>query len=101
MSEIHEPWHAIMEWHQHAGVKNIVLFGTGYGISFSQEASWFRYGNVSPLWTKRYLSPLLAFNFFPGVNIEQQECRVKFWIFLGESFGHSYMLIEFSRHLCA
>ena len=23
-SEIHEPWHAIMEWHQHAGVKNIV-----------------------------------------------------------------------------
>ena len=36
MFEIHEPWHAIMEWHQHAGVKNIVQFGAGYGISFSQ-----------------------------------------------------------------
>ena len=25
-----------MEWHQHAGVKNIVPFGAGCGISFSQ-----------------------------------------------------------------
>ena len=46
-SEIHEPLHAIMEWHQHAGVKNIVPFGAGCGISFSQtrashkKASWF------------------------------------------------------------
>ena len=35
-SKIHEPWHAIMEWHQHARVKNIVPFGAGYGTSFSQ-----------------------------------------------------------------
>ena len=51
--------------------------------SFSQEASWFHQGNMSPLWTKRYSSPLLPLNFFPGVNIEQQECCVCFWNFWG------------------
>ena len=32
-------------------------------------------------------------------NIEQQECYVIFGIFHG-SFGHFYVLIEFSMHLC-
>ena len=35
-SEIHEPWHAIMERNQDAGVKKFVSFGPHYGISFSQ-----------------------------------------------------------------
>ena len=29
--------------------------------SFSQQAWWFSIGNVSPLWTKRYPLPLIAF----------------------------------------
>ena len=53
-----------------------------------------------PLWTKRYPLPLLDFNFFPSVNIEQQECCVNSWDFQG-LFGHFYALIEFSMHLCA
>ena len=36
MTENHETWRGVMTWHQHAGVKNIVQFGAGYGISFSQ-----------------------------------------------------------------
>ena len=50
--------------------------------------------NVSPFWTKRYPLPLLDFNYFPNVNIEQQECCVNFGIFRG-SFGQFYALIEF------
>ena len=34
------------------------------------------------------------------VNIEQQECRVNFGFYQG-LVGQFYMLIEFSRHLCA
>ena len=41
-----------------------------------------------------------CFQFFSGANIEQQECRVKFWNFWG-SFGHFYTLTGFSRNLCA
>ena len=36
MSEIHETWHAIMEWHPTCRGKKIVPFGAGLGISFSQ-----------------------------------------------------------------
>ena len=57
-------------------------------------------GKVPPLGTKRYPLPLIAFNFFSRVNIEQHECYVNFVIFRG-SFGHFYALTEFSMHLCA
>ena len=57
--------------------------------SFSQQAWWFSVGNVPPLGTKQYPLPLIAFNFFSRVNIEQQECCENFcdfsgfvWIFL-------------------
>ena len=57
-------------------------------------------GNVPPLGTKRYPLRLIAFRKNSSVNIEQQECCVKFFIFRG-SFGHFYALSEFSMHLCA
>ena len=95
-----------MERHQHAGVKNIFPLGAGYGISFSQT----RTSHKKPHGSVRETCHLCGQNdirrlfflsiFFPGVNIEQQECRVKFCIFWG-SFGHFYMLTEFSRHICA
>ena len=94
-----------MEWHQHAGVKNIVPFGAGYGVSFSQT----RASQKKPHDSVREMCHLCGQNdicrlflllVFPGVNIEQQDCHVKFWNFRG-SFGHFYTLTEFSRHLCA
>ena len=105
LSGIHEPWHAIMEWHQHVGVKNIVPFGAGYGISFSQNKAsltslMVSIGNVPPWGTKRYMLPLLTLVFFSRVNIEQQECCAIFGIFWG-SLGHFYTLTEFSMHSCA
>ena len=57
--------------------------------SFSQQAWWFLVGNVPPFGTKRYPLPLIVFNFFYRVNIEQEECCVNFcdfsrfvWTFL-------------------
>ena len=56
-------------------------------------------GNVPPLGTKRYPLPVIALLFFSRVNIEQYECCSIFVIFRG-SFGHFYVLVEFSMHLC-
>jgi hypothetical protein len=94
-----------MEQHQHAMVQILSHLGqvwvyashkpelltTSMGVSV---------GNVPPLWTKQYPLPLIAFNFFSCVNIEQQECCTNFLIFWG-LFGHFYALTEFSMHLCA
>ena len=51
--------------------------------SFSQQAWSFSVGNVPPLGMKRYPLPLIAFNFFSCVNIEQQECCAIFCDFSG------------------
>ena len=51
--------------------------------SFSQQAWWFFDRERPPLGTKRYPLPLIAFNFFSRVNIEQQECSVNFCDFSG------------------
>ena len=70
--------------------KNIVPFGAGVGISFSQTRASLRtslmvsVGYVPPWGTKQYRSPLIAFKKNPRINIEQQECRVKFWNFFGD-----------------
>ena len=68
--------------------------------SFSQEDLWFPRGDVSPLCSKRYPLPLITFNFFSHVNVEQRECCVNFCDFWG-SFGHFYALTLFTMHLCA
>ena len=68
--------------------------------SFSQQAWWFSVGNVPPLGTKRYPLPLIAFNFFYHVNMEQHECCVNFCDFSGFVWTF-YALTEFSMHLCA
>ena len=68
--------------------------------SFWQQAWWFSVGNVPPVGTKQYPLPLIAFNFFSRVNIEQQECCVNFCDFSGFVWTF-YALTEFSMHLCA
>ena len=69
--------------------------------SLSQQAWWFSVGNIALLGTKRYPLPLLDFNFFPSVNIEQHGCCVNFWDIFRGSLGHFYTLTEFSMHSCA
>ena len=68
--------------------------------SFSQQAWWFSVGNVPPLGTKRYPLPLIAFNFFSRVNIEQQECCVNFCDFSG--FVWTFLCINwvFNAFMC-
>ena len=68
--------------------------------SFSQQAWWFSVGNVPPLGTKWYPLPLIAFNFFYNVNIEQQECCVNFCDFLG--FVWTFLCINsvFNAFMC-
>ena len=54
-----------------------------------------------PLGTKRYPLPLIDFNFFSRVNIEQQECCVIFLWFFRVRLDIFYALSAFSTHLCA
>ena len=54
-------------------------------------------GNVPPLGMKRYPLPLIVFNFFSHLNIEQLECCVIFCDFRG-LFGHFYALTKLSMH---
>ena len=75
-----------MEWHQHAGVKNIVPFGAGCGISFSQTRASHNkrdgFGRECATFGDETISVAsYCFQNFSSVNIEQQECRVKFWNF--------------------
>ena len=55
-------------------------------------------GDVPPLGMKRYLLPVIVFNFFSSVNIEQQECCVISCDFLGFVLTF-YAFSEFSMHL--
>ena len=68
--------------------------------SFSQQAWWFSVGNVPPLGTKRYPLPLIAFNFFSRVNIEQQECCVNFCDFLGFIWTVLCIIWVFNTFMC-
>ena len=77
-----------MEWHQHAVVKKIVPFGAGLGIRFSQTRASHNkhdgFGRERPTFGDETIS--IASYCFPKishVNIEQQECCVNFWDFLG------------------
>ena len=57
-------------------------------------------GNVPPLGTKRYPLPLVAFNFFTRVNMEQQDCCVNFCDFSG--FVWTFLCIKwvFNAFMC-
>src|SRR3990170_403650 len=87
-SEIHETWHAIMERHQHAVVKNLSHLGrvwvyASHKPELLTTSMMVSIGNVPPLGTKRYPLSLIAFKIFSCVNIEQQEYCVNFCDFLG------------------
>ena len=80
--------HAIMEPHQHAVVKNLSHLGHVWGYASHKPmvlttSLMVSVGNIPPLGMKRYPLPLVAFNFFSCVNLEQQECCVIFCDFLG------------------
>jgi hypothetical protein len=86
------------------GKKNIP-FGVGLGISFSQTRASHNKPHGSGMecassWMKRYSLPLLAFNFFPSGNIEQQECLVKIWIFSGFVWTFLYINWVFYAFMC-
>ena len=72
-----------MEKHQHAVVNFLSNLGQvrGYAshkLELLTTIMMVSVGNVPPLGTKRYPLPLIAFNFFSRVNIEQEECCVIF-----------------------
>ena len=77
-----------MEWHQHAGVKNIVPFGAFYGIWFSQTRASHNkhdgFGRERPTFGDETISiASYCFQKNSSDNIEQQECCVQSWNFLG------------------
>ena len=94
-SEIHETWHAIMEQHQHAVVNFLSHLGQvwGYashkpGICFSQTRASHNkpdgFGRERPTFGDEMISiASYCFQKISSVNIEQQECCVQFWKFLG------------------
>ena len=82
--------------------KFLVPSGAGLGIRFSQTRASHNkrdgFGRERGTFGDKTISVAsYCFRKFSSVNIEQQECCVKFWNFWG-SFGHFYSLIGFSRH---
>ena len=77
-------WSGIkMLWHKFCRIWGWFGYMLLTNRSFSQQAWWFSSGNVPPFGTKQYPLPLIAFNFFSRVNIEQQECCVIFCVLAG------------------
>ena len=82
-----------------------VPFGAGLGISFSQTRASHNkrdgFGRErATLGTKQYTLPLIAFNFFSRVNIEQQEWCVNFWDFSGFAWTFLYISWVFYAFMC-
>ena len=83
-------------------VKKIVPFGAGMGINFSQTRASHNkldgFGREHATFGDETIPvAYYCFQEISSVNIEQQECCVKFCNFRG-SFGHFYTLTGFSRH---
>ena len=94
-----------MERHQHAVVNFLSHLGQVWIFASDKsellkQAWWFSVGNVPPLGTKQYPLPLIAFNFFSRVKIEQQECCVNFCDFSG--FVCTFLCINwvFNAFMC-
>ena len=65
-----------MEQYQHAVVEILAHLAQVWGYASRKPKALTTslmvfVGNISPFWTKQYLLPLLDFNFFASVNIEQ------------------------------
>ena len=76
-----------MERHQHA-VVNFAPFGAGLGICFSQTRASHNkrdgFGRERATFEDEMISVAsYCFQKISSVNIEQQECCVEFWNFLG------------------
>ena len=95
-----------MEWHQDAGVKQYCPIWARFWYKLLANQSFSHnkphgFGRERATLGDETISVASSyFQKFSHVNIEQQECRVKFWIFSGIVWTF-YTLIEFSRHLCA
>ena len=77
-----------MERHQHAMVKKIPIWGRfGYKLLINQRASHNKcdgFGRERFTFLDETISVASSrYQFFPSVNIEQQECCVNFWDFSG------------------
>ena len=68
--------------------------------SFSQQVRWFRYGTSYLLGRNDIILHLLDSNFFPSVNIEQQESCVNFWHFSGFAWTFLYINWVFYAFVC-
>ena len=85
--------------------KVFVPFGAGLGICFAQTRASHNkhdgFGRERPTFGDETISVAsYCFHKIYSVNIEKQECCVKFWNFSGFVWTF-YALIEFSMHLCA
>ena len=94
-----------MERHQHVVVIFLSHLGQVCGYvshkpEFLRTSLMVSVGNVPPFWTKRYRLPLLDFNFFPSVNIEQHGCCVNFWDFSGFAWTFLYINWVFNAFMC-
>ena len=94
-------WSGInMPWYKFCPIWGKFAYMLLWNRSLSQQAWWFSVGNVQPFGTKWYPLPLIAFNFFSRVNIEQQECCVNFCDFSG--FIWTFLCINwvFNAFMC-
>ena len=86
--------------------KNSLIWGRfGYKLLANQSFSHNKpdgFGRErSTLWDEMISVASSYFQHVSRVNIEQHECCVNFFGFYQGLVGQFYMLIEFSRHLCA
>ena len=93
-----------MEWHQHAVVQILSHLGQVWVYASHKPelltTSMMVFSRERPTFGDETISiASYCFQFFSRVNIEQQECCVNFCDFSG--FVWTFLLSEFSMHLCA
>ena len=85
--------------------KRLVPFGAGLGICFSQTRASHNkpdgFGREHFTFGDKTISVASSwFQFFPSVNIEQQECCVNFWNFSGFICTFLYINWVFNAFMC-
>ena len=92
-----------MERHQHAVVQILSHLGQVWVYASHKPelltTSMMVFGRERPTFVDKTIS-VASYCFFSRVNLEQQECCVNFFDFLGFVWTF-YALSEFSMHLCA
>ena len=94
-----------MEWHMTWRAKFFVPFGAGLGINFSQTRASHNklddFGRECATFGDKTIPvACYCFQIFSSVNIEQQECCVNFWDFLGFAWTFLYINWVFYAFMC-